>query len=38
MFGFGPPSLTITYTVGWVDIWTMTKVLLRFVTYLSKVT
>jgi hypothetical protein len=26
------------YTVGWVDIGTGTKVPLRFVTYLSKVT
>jgi hypothetical protein len=29
---------TTPCTVGWVDIGTMTKVPLRFVTYLSKVT
>jgi hypothetical protein len=30
--------MSTEYTVGWVDIGTRTKVPLRFVTYLSKVT
>jgi hypothetical protein len=28
----------VSYTVGWVDIETRTKVPLKFVTYLSKIT
>jgi hypothetical protein len=32
------PSIKNTFTVGWVDIGTRTKVPLRYVTYLSKVT
>jgi hypothetical protein len=29
---------TLPYTVGWVDIGTRTKVPLKFVTYLAKIT
>jgi hypothetical protein len=31
-------SFIIGYTIGWVDIGTRTKVPLKFVTYLSKIT